>query len=130
MSGYEVRENRTEVNSFAILKKDNDLVLIGYYPSVKEMLLVTEPDSTYFSFKDTPCNEKTDATITQIDLLDFGLSYVVRLLDGRFIIFDGGWEFEPDADNLMKSLSDQSPYEKPIIAAWIMTHPHIDHYRC
>jgi hypothetical protein len=130
MSGYEVRENKTDRNSIAILKKGNDLVLIAYYPTIKEMRVVTEPNSSYFSFKDTPCNEKTDALITQIDLEDFGLSYAIRLLDGRFIIFDGGWEFEPDADKLMAVLSEQSPYEKPIIAAWIMTHPHIDHYRC
>ena len=130
MSGYEVRENKTDRNSIAILKKGNDLVLIAYYPTIKEMRVVTEPNSSYFSFKDTPCNEKTDALITQIDLEDFGLSYAIRLLDGRFIIFDGGWEFEPDADKLMAVLSEQSPYEKPIIAAWIMTHPHIDHFRC
>ena len=102
MSGYEVRENKTDRNSIAILKKGNDLVLIAYYPTIKEMRVVTEPNSSYFSFKDTPCNEKTDALITQIDLEDFGLSYAIRLLDGRFIIFDGGWEFEPDADKLME----------------------------
>ena len=130
MSGFEIKENRSDNNSIAVMKKEGELVLIAYYPAIEEMRVVTEPNSAYFSFKDTPCNEKTDAMITQIDLEDFGLSYVVRLLDGRFIIFDGGWEFEPDADKLMNCMSEQSPYEKPIIAAWIMTHPHIDHYRC
>ena len=77
MSGYEVRENKTDRNSIAILKKGNDLVLIAYYPTIKEMRVVTEPNSSYFSFKDTPCNEKTDALITQIDLEDFGLSYAI-----------------------------------------------------
>ena len=130
MVGYEIRENRMDINHIAVLKRGEDLALVAYYPKVREMRVVTEPSSNYFSFKDNPCEEKTETLITQIDLEDYGISYVIRLSDGRFIVFDGGWDFEPDADKLMKCLSEQSPHERPIIAAWIMTHPHIDHYRC
>ena len=130
MSGFEIKENNTNKNSFVALKKGDDAVMVAYYPSVREMRVVTEPNSAYFSFKDTPCEEKVQPLITQLDLVDFGLSYVVRLTDGRFIIFDGGYEYEQDADKLMNCLSAQSPHEIPKIAAWIMTHPHLDHYRC
>lgn len=128
--GFSVFEKRENRNSFTIFKKDSEMRLVAYYPGIAEMRVVTEPNSTYFSFKDTPCEEKTVPTVTQIDLEDYGLSYVVRLCDGRFIIFDGGFEFEPDADKLLDCLKKKTPHEKPIIAAWIMTHTHVDHYRC
>lgn len=126
-SVYEKRENR---NAFTVLQKGNEMRLVAYYPTISEMRVVSEPNSAYFSFKDTPCEEKTVPTVTQIDLEDYGLSYVVRLCDGRFIVFDGGFEFEPDADKLLACLKQKTPHEKPIIAAWIMTHAHVDHYRC
>ena len=44
--------------------------------------------------------------ITQIALEDFGMSYVIRLSDGRFIVIDGGRDFEPESDKLFKALND------------------------
>lgn len=130
-AGFSLREDyMLSQNSFAVFEKGGDAVFCAYYPALSEMKIVTEEKSAYLSFNDTPCEEVCDPLLTQIDLEDFGLSYVVRLSDGRFIIFDGGWAFEPDAERLMNALRDQSPYAEPIIAAWIMTHPHIDHYRC
>ena len=130
-AGFLLREDyMLSQNSFATFEKDGDAVFCAYYPALSEMKVVTEEKSAYLSFKDTPCEEICSPLLTQIDLEDFGMSYVIRLSDGRFIVFDGGWDFEPDAEKLMKALIDQSPYAEPIIAAWIMTHPHIDHYRC
>ena len=129
--GYSViKSYKLADNSFYILRKDNDAVFAAYYPGVREMRIVEEPNSNWFNFADNGGIPKYDTLLTQIDLEDFGLSYVLRLCDGRFIIFDGGWEFEPDADKLMNTMSAQSNGEKPVIAAWIMTHPHLDHYRC
>jgi len=129
-SGYTEFEKRIDKNSFLTLKRGDDMVLLAYYPTVSELRVVTEPDSSYFSFSDTPCKEKVEPEIIQVDLEDFGMSYIVRLSDGRFIVIDGGFEFDPDADSLMRCLAEQTPHDKPIIAAWIMTHAHVDHYRC
>lgn len=73
---------------------------------------------------------EVEAQITQVHLEDFGMSYIVRLPDGRFIILDGGREFEPDSRRLMQCLADSGSGNKPVIAAWILTHPHANHYRC
>ena len=51
------------------MKKEGELVLIAYYPAIEEMRVVTEPNSAYFLFKDTPCNEKTDALYFNRDSL-------------------------------------------------------------
>ncbi|MBQ4630262.1 MAG: hypothetical protein IJB70_04675 [Clostridia bacterium] len=129
--GFEVvKAYKLASNSFYTLKNGNDLVFAAYYPGVREMRIVEEPNSNWLEFKDNGGMPKVQSTVTQIDLEDFGLSYVIRLCDNRFIVFDGGWEFEPDADKLMKCLSEQTTEGKPVIAAWIMTHPHLDHYRC
>lgn len=117
-------------NTFAVFSKGGDAVFCAYYPSLKEARIVTEPKCEYLNFKDTPIGGRVQPLFTQIDLEDFGESVVVRLSDGRFIVYDGGREFEPDADKLVACLREQSPHEKPIVAAWIMTHPHCDHYRC
>lgn len=122
---YEIADNK-----FMLFEKDGGMVLTSYYPAIKQLRIVTELNSSYWTFDDEMCAEKVQPLITQINLEDHGLSYLVRLCDGRFIIFDGGWEFEVDADKLIDAMREQSPHKKPIVAAWIMTHPHIDHYRC
>lgn len=118
------------VNTFYTYVKGTDVYFVSYYPNVKEMHVIFEPNSNWLQYFDETGEDKVTTLLRQVDLEDFGESYVVRLRDGRLIIFDGGFEKESDADALMRTLEEFSPFEKPIIAAWIMTHPHADHYRC
>ena len=59
-----------------------------------------------------------------------GMSYVLRLEDGSFVIWDGGRP--EDADRLYTYLCHMQEQLKPgepvEIAAWILTHSHSDHY--
>ena len=59
----------------------------------------------------------TAPQITQLEQEDYGMSYVIRLSDGRFIVIDGGNNFEPDIDRLMNCLKAGSNSEKPVIAS-------------
>ena len=58
-----------------------------------------------------------------------GLTYVIRLKDGRFVIIDGGYNI--DAAGLLKLMRRIHPLCDPNgtfeVAAWIFTHPHDDH---
>ncbi len=117
-------------NVFVLYTMGEAAIYLSFYPGAGELRLVGERNSAYLTFKDQAGDERTTSLLTQIDLEDFGCSYVIRLRDGRFIIFDGGCEFEPDADKLLAVLKEQSPDEKPMIAGWILTHAHVDHYRC
>jgi len=56
-----------------------------------------------------------------------GMSYVIRLDDGSFIVIDGGTT-AADADHLYQVLCKQAPdSDNIVIAAWIITHAHSDH---
>ena len=129
--GYVIKEKYALANNqFINLQKDKEWIFAAYYPEIKELRIVTEPDSAYPSFSDNSQNTTVKTTLTQINLEDHGMSLVLTLSDGRFVIFDGGWDFDFEADKLMDFMTSASPHQKPVIAAWIMTHPHIDHYRC
>ena len=129
--GFIQKENRTVSGyRFVAYAKESTGVFLNYFESLGELTVAVEEDCNYFDFADTPRDISLPAQITQIELEDFGMSYAIRLPDGRFIVIDGGRDFEPDRDRLWKCLSDGSPDEKPVIAAWILTHPHSDHYLC
>lgn len=115
---------------FAAYAKGNIGVFLNYYAAIRELSLVWEENCPYFSYEDTFGEETVSPQITQISLEDFGMSYAIRLSDGRFIVIDGGREFEPDSDRLFQCLKEGTGGEKPVIAAWIMTHPHPDHFHC
>ena len=82
-----------------------------------------------------------DTAVTQIALEKgyVGMSYVVTLEDGRFIIFDGGktgsgtlaveqlWSV---LEALYKEIYGKAPSKAdPVrVAAWVITHSHSDHY--
>lgn len=61
-----------------------------------------------------------------------GMGYVLRLTDGRLIVIDGGFHSAPnysdDYPDFKQLLWDLSDGRKPHVAAWLITHPHGDHY--
>ena len=71
-----------------------------------------------------------DSTITQVGLESTGrqngMSYVVKLADGSFMIFDGGAQnCSPLLMAALEELADDP--EHITIAAWVLTHMHNDH---
>ena len=102
-------------------------IFLNYYSNLRELNIVIEEESMYFAFCDALGEKKVAPQITQIALEDYGMSYAIRLSDGRFVMIDGGTNFEPDTHYLMKFLRENSPYEKPVVAAWFFTHPDCDH---
>ncbi len=129
--GFELREAYTLGPLFFFaLVRDRSCIFISYFPTDGILFLVTEPESNYFSYSDTPKEASVKTTLTQLDLKDFGMSYLIRLSDGRLIVIDGGCIFGEDSDNLLSRMKERSGGGDIVIAAWIMTHPHLDHYRC
>ncbi len=57
-----------------------------------------------------------------------GLAYVIRLSDGSFIIYDGG--YVATIRQLLDELQAQNGPGEVHIRAWIMSHGHDDHYSC
>lgn len=57
-----------------------------------------------------------------------GMSYVIRLKDGSFIVIDGGHSKSIDGKRLYNVMKKQAPNPNNIvIAAWFFTHGHNDH---
>lgn len=57
-----------------------------------------------------------------------GMSYVVILADGSFLLYDGG--YAQDTDHLYEFLRTHNRRAdgEIVIAAWVLTHSHLDHY--
>ncbi len=128
--GFTVEEEYLKgTHRFAALRRGDDGAFINYFGGTGEISVVEEKESKYFSFSDNAGTPVVAPQITQVFLEDYGLSYVIRLSDGRFILIDGGFGFEPDIDRLYDCLLKGSEGKRPKIAAWIMSHPHEDHYR-
>ena len=115
---------------FCAYRKKQEGIFLNFFNGTKQLQILTEKKSTYFDYQDTGLGVCTTPRLTQVYLSDYGLSDVIRLSDGRLIIIDGANVYEKDIDHLFDRLKSDSPYEKPVIAAWIMTHPHSDHYNC
>ena len=56
-----------------------------------------------------------------------GMSYIIRLEDGSFIIVDGGYGSDENVEKLYSVLTKQAEGRDIVIAAWIFTHAHNDH---
>ncbi len=57
-----------------------------------------------------------------------GMSFVIQLSDGRYIMVDGGTDNDTNRAALLQYLKDHNPNGgKPVIAMWVITHAHGDH---
>lgn len=116
---------------FAACEKERAGVFVTWFEGTRELRVAAENDCPYFEYGDVSRDRTVSPQITQIALEDSGMSYVIRLSDGRFVLLDGGWNFAPDVEKLYRCLTESSAEgETPEIAAWILTHPHRDHYQC
>ena len=113
---------------FAAYRKGSHGMFLNWFSGTRQLQLVEEENSAYFDFRDEAGEVCATPQLTQVFLSDYGLSDLIRLPDGRLILIDGGNVYEKDIDHLFALMQAES--EKPVIAAWIFTHPHSDHYYC
>lgn len=135
-AGYEKKtENDIVGNLSAGYVKDKTLIWLNWSPSTTGLGITYGkktyiPETSSFTEADRIC----ETTLTQIQLDGGGLCLVYQLGDGTFVIFDGGTTSPAEttgnlADRLLAFLQEKKPeqHEKPIVAAWILTHGHEDH---
>ena len=121
-------------NLFATYTKDEGSVYC-YYISTKNTAYVFH--SPYQNLEareqDNQYETKCETQLTQIKLLckqwPGGMSYLIRLSDGRFVMIDGGYTENDyyEARHIYELMEQQNVLDKITIAAWIVTHPHKDH---
>ena len=121
-------------NLFATYTKGNGSLYCYYISARQRTYIITSPDQN-LEAREQDNSYKTVCTpqLTQIKLYcqvyQGGMSYLLRLSDGRFIIIDGGYNENNfyEAEHLYALMQEQNVLDKPTVAAWILTHPHSDH---
>ena len=122
-------------NKFAIYTNDKYTLNVGYYDYEKSARLLVEPKGALPTLAEDNDSSKeakiTDSQMTMIAVSsgneNIGLSMLIRLEDGRFIVVDGAGS--RNLDHFVRTIKKQAAEytNKPIIAAWIITHGHSDH---
>lgn len=134
-------------NKFATYTTDKYTINAGYYNYENAARIIIEPLAKPVGLESDNKYEKvTTSQITMLgveyinsstkEYVSNGLSMLIRLEDGRFVIVDGAFNSNAgskSADLLINELKEQSkdylkPGEKITVAAWIITHAHGDHY--
>lgn len=121
-------------SEFATYKKGNELYHF-YLPADRSgslrvaysdhANLPQEPETTTGSYETAVV--QLNLPLTDMNGYSNGMGYVVRLADGTFLIFDGG--YAEQADQLWQTLVKLHGSEDGIvIRAWCLTHAHGDHY--
>lgn len=124
-----VRYNRREVkgNLFAAYTNGKANLFINYIAYQKSVRIAS--DSCRISMMPPLTVSKVEAVTTpQLTQINACHCFLFRMSDGRFIIHDGGMDYEKNHKTLFAQLQQQNVLQgKPVIAAWLFSHMHNDH---
>lgn len=135
-AGFEqLRSSAKGSNRYATYAKGNVCVEVNYYPANREMRCIVLPENVYAAGSEYDLTQvfsgTTEPLLTQVGLnytqVINGMSYVLRTQENTFIVIDGGMDGQGEETAIYDLMVEQSGTETPVIAAWILTHPHNDH---
>ena len=116
------------VNLFYCYYNHDTCVFIFWDASIHTVFITADSLQRLPNMENTSKEDiSVPSTFTQMSLKSGGMSYVVRIADGRFVVVDGGEYNQEDCLQLYEFLKENSPYDIPTIALWIFTHSHSDH---
>lgn len=120
-------------NSYSTYEKEGSGTRLYVSCTSGTLRITTEPDSVghYLGDDDTGSGSVvfTQMALSYTADSTNGMGYVLKLGDGSFVIWDGG--FTGDAARLCEYLKKNTAQgEKPRVRLWILTHMHIDHIQC
>ncbi len=140
-SGFELyMENTLEGNIHKAYTSEEGMLYVYYVPVEKSVRIISCRDKEYnlpeyTTPESVPAFEKiAEPSITQCSLSyehgNFGLCHIITLEDGSFIVYDGGGDKNNDYVSIYETLKKLNKRSdgKIVIAAWILTHEHWDHY--
>ena len=129
--GYSEYSKRDNINGnyYRIYTKGTTAINVSFTKSTSTVKIIAGP------IDDIPSKETGKASgtgknisitmLSQGEENDCGLGLIIRLENGKLIVFDGGFDQQ---DKLYKKLAALTPAGSRItIAAWFITHPHNDH---
>ena len=114
--------------------KDKASVHVYYLKRTNE-LRVTTQDNAILPVNSYKYTEICKPAVTQMGLFHdanayTGMSYLIRLADGTFVVIDGGKNHKTNAKDLYDEMVKQKPegVDDIVISAWILSHGHGDHW--
>lgn len=125
-----------ESNNYTLFSNDRYSAYVSYLPMENAIRTFVGPADTKYPLQ-TEATESDASTpsLWQLEIANLvsgangGMSYVIKLTDGSFIVIDGGYNTSDDADNLYKLLKENTDDGKvPTISGWFISHLHEDHY--
>lgn len=133
--GYEKKAgNQLGSVAFATYQKNSATVYTNWNTAEKCFRMTVGNDSFLPSALSGAYSAVKEPTLAQLarngaEQTAPGMSYVLQLADGRYILIDGGGSDADDEAALLQYLKENKPaaHEKPIIALWMATHAHGDH---
>lgn len=132
-AGFAYDSDRQEGEAlFTTCAKGGHVLLISYIPLDRATRVISE-ENTVIPPRETEKKALCTPLLTQMKtpylVCDCGMSYLIRLCDGRFIVVDGGLGEYEETEHLIETMEKQNVLGgKPIVEAWLITHWHGDHY--
>ena len=89
---------------------------------------------------DYPLAPVSDGAVTQKNVVlmdmdyskqshaDNGMGFIFTMSDGSYVVIDGGWGHDSETFYQYLKANNRRADGKILIRAWIITHPHEDHY--
>ena len=119
-AGYTVRDRKSwEENDFAVLTGEDGVLTLSCIPHNETVRLAVQPGETL----PEPCEgaDICQPLLTQMKLSyftdDCGMTYILRLRDGRFVLIDGGVGKYDEGKRLLDILREQNVLPKIRIEA-------------
>ena len=127
-------ENELDGNAFSTFTYENCRYTVYFTPCDGDVRIVSEPLRALPAKDETKYESVASPLLTQLKLtyinVDCGMSYLIRLSDGRMVLIDGGYDDYEESERLYDHIKEQNVLpDRPVIAAWFFTHPHSDHVR-
>lgn len=120
-------------NRFVSVPLSDGYRYASYFPSRKQARMVSAASGELMPEQlGEKEHYKGPKTVTQIapndEAKNFGMCYVFSLGEGHFLIYDGLGDRGGDEQKIYETMLSATPEgQKPVIDAWILTHPHFDH---
>lgn len=142
-AGYRVDQSeQIGSNRFATLTDEKIVLAVNYLSADSSVRIFSTPREQAVLPTENPVTETervTDGTLSvlalnyavqNVQVGNNGLAFVFTLGDGSYLIYDGG--NAADAGTLYDFLvaNNCRTDGKLVIAAWVLTHSHSDHYGC
>lgn len=144
-AGYTVNQSeQVDSNRFATLTDGKTVLVVNYLATDGSVRIFSTPRAQAVLPTENPVSDSaqvTDSTLTVLALNcqaqwnngwvkvgNNGLSFVFTLSDGSYLIYDGGHAVDAGTLYSFLSANNRRADGKIVIAAWVLTHSHSDHY--